>query len=174
MSKLESLRIAIIHEWFVNYSGSERVVEQILNLFPHADLFALVDFLEDSHRGYIHNKQVTTTFIQNLPFAKNKFRQYLPLMPLAIEQLDLSEYDLIISSSHAVAKGVLTSPHQLHISYVHSPIRYAWDLQHQYLQESNLEKGIKSWLARWILHQIRIWDTRTANGVDHFIANSQF
>ncbi len=174
MSKLESLRIAIIHEWFVNYSGSERVVEQILNLFPHADLFALVDFLEDSHRGYIHNKQVTTTFIQKLPFAKNKFRQYLPLMPLAIEQLDLSEYDLIISSSHAVAKGVLTSPHQLHISYVHSPIRYAWDLQHQYLQESNLEKGIKSWLARWILHQIRIWDTRTANGVDHFIANSQF
>ena len=174
MSKLESLRIAIIHEWFVNYSGSERVVEQILNLFPHADLFALVDFLEDSHRGYIHNKQVTTTFIQNLPFAKNKFRQYLPLMPLAIEQLDLSEYDLIISSSHAVAKGVLTSPHQLQISYVHSPIRYAWDLQHQYLQESNLEKGIKSWLARWILHQIRIWDTRTANGVDHFIANSQF
>jgi len=174
MSKLESLRIAIIHEWFVNYSGSERVVEQILNLFPHADLFALVDFLEDSHRGYIHNKQVTTTFIQKLPFAKNKFRQYLPLMPLAIEQLDLSPYDLIISSSHAVAKGVLTSPHQLHISYVHSPIRYAWDLQHQYLQESNLEKGIKSWLARWILHQIRIWDTRTANGVDHFIANSQF
>jgi len=174
MSKLESLRIAIIHEWFVNYSGSERVVEQILNLFPHADLFALVDFLEDSHRGYIHNKQVTTTFIQKLPFAKNKFRQYLPLMPLAIEQLDLSLYDLIISSSHAVAKGVLTSPHQLHISYVHSPIRYAWDLQHQYLQESNLEKGIKSWLARWILHQIRIWDTRTANGVDHFIANSQF
>jgi glycosyltransferase involved in cell wall biosynthesis len=174
MSKLESLRIAIVHEWFVNYSGSERVVEQILNLFPHADLFAVVDFLEDSQRGYIQHKQVTTTFIQKLPFAKTKFRQYLPLMPLAIEQLDLSKYDLIISSSHAVSKGVLTSPHQLHISYVHSPIRYAWDLQHQYLQESNLEKGIKSWIARWILHQIRLWDTRTANGVDRFIANSQF
>jgi glycosyltransferase involved in cell wall biosynthesis len=174
MSNLENTRIAIVHEWFVNYAGSERVVEQILNLFPHADLFAVVDFLDDSKRGFIQNKKVTTTFIQNLPFAKIKFRQYLPLMPLAIEQIDLSAYDLIISSSHAVAKGVLTSPNQLHISYVHSPIRYAWDLQHQYLQESNLEKGFKSWIARWILHQIRLWDYRTANGVDLFIANSQF
>ena len=174
MPNLENLKIAIVHEWFVTYAGSERVVEQILNLFPHADLFAVVDFLNDSQRGFIQNKPVKTTFIQKLPFAKAKFRQYLPLMPLAIEQLDLSAYDLIISSSHAVAKGVLTSPHQLHISYVHSPIRYAWDLQHQYLKESNLERGIKSWIARWILHQIRIWDTRTANGVDLFVANSQF
>ena len=174
MPKLENLKIAIAHEWFVTYAGSERVVEQILNIFPHADLFAVVDFLDDSQRGFIQNKKVTTTFIQKLPFAKTKFRQYLPLMPLAIEQLDLSAYDLIISSSHAVAKGVLTAPHQLHISYVHSPIRYAWDLQHQYLKESNLERGIKSWIARWILHQIRIWDTRTANGVDLFIANSKF
>ena len=172
--RIENLRIAIVHEWFVSYAGSERVVEQILNLFPYADLFAVVDFLDDSQRGFIQNKKATTTFIQNLPFAKTKFRQYLPLMPLAIEQLDLSVYDLIISSSHAVAKGVLTSPHQLHISYVHSPIRYAWDLQHQYLKESNLEKGLKSWMARWILHQVRIWDSRTANGVDLFIANSEF
>jgi glycosyltransferase involved in cell wall biosynthesis len=174
MPNLENLKIAIVHEWFVTYAGSERVVEQILNLFPHAHLFAVVDFLNDSQRGFIQNKPVKTTFIQKLPFAKTKFRQYLPLMPLAIEQLDLSAYDLIISSSHAVAKGVLTSPHQLHISYVHSPIRYAWDLQHQYLKESNLERGIKSWIARWILHQIRIWDTRTANGVDLFVANSEF
>jgi glycosyltransferase involved in cell wall biosynthesis len=174
MSKLENLKIAIIHEWFVTYAGSERVVEQILNLFPHADLFAVVDFLNDSQRGFIQNKKVTTTFIQNIPFSKTKFRKYLPLMPLAIEQLDLSAYDLIISSSHAVAKGVLTAPHQLHISYMHSPIRYAWDLQHQYLKESNLDRGIKSWIARWILHQIRIWDTRTANGVDLFLANSKF
>ena len=174
MSNLENIRIAIVHDWFVNYAGSERVVEQILNLFPHADLFAVVDFLDEEKRGFIQNKPVTTTFIQKFPFAKTKFRQYLPLMPLAIEQLDLSAYDLIISSSHAVAKGVLTSPNQLHISYVHSPIRYSWDLQHQYLKESNLEKGFKSWIARWILHQIRLWDYRTANGVDLFIANSQF
>jgi glycosyltransferase involved in cell wall biosynthesis len=174
MPNLENLKIAIVHEWFVTYAGSERVVEQILNLFPHADLFAVVDFLNNSQRGFIQNKPVQTTFIQKLPFAKAKFRQYLPLMTLAIEQLDLSAYDLIISSSHAVAKGVLTAPHQLHISYVHSPIRYAWDLQHQYLKESNLERGIKSWIARWILHQIRIWDTRTANGVDLFVSNSEF
>jgi glycosyltransferase involved in cell wall biosynthesis len=171
---LEQLKVAIVHEWFVNYAGSERVVEQILELLPHADLFAVVDFLEPSQRGFIQYKEVQTTFIQNLPFAKTKFRQYLPLMPLAIEQLDLSAYDLVISSSHAVAKGVLTAPHQLHIAYVHSPMRYAWDLQHQYLREANLTRGLKGWLARWILHQLRIWDSRTANGVDLFIANSNF
>lgn len=95
-------------------------------------------------------------------------------MPLAVEQLDVSSHDVIISSSHAVAKGILTGPDQLHISYVHSPIRYAWDLQHQYLRESGLNKGLKGLLAKIILHKIRLWDTRTANGVDHFIANSKF
>jgi glycosyltransferase involved in cell wall biosynthesis len=171
---LEHLKVAIAHEWLVDYSGSERVLEQILNLFPHADLFAVVDFLPSDCRGFIQNKSVQTSFIQQLPFAQRHFRSYLPLMPIAIEQFDLSEYDLVISSSHAVAKGVITSPDRLHIAYVHSPIRYAWDLQHQYLRESGLEQGIRSWLARWILHQIRLWDVRTANGVDHFIANSEF
>jgi glycosyltransferase involved in cell wall biosynthesis len=171
---LEQLRVAVVHEWLVDYSGSERVLEQILLLFPQADLYAIVDFLPDQLRGFIQHKPVRTSFIQALPFARTKFRQYLPLMPLAIEQFDLSRYDLVISSSHAVAKGVLTGPDQLHISYIHSPIRYAWDLQHQYLKESGLEKGVKSWLARWLLHQIRLWDTRTANGVDLLIANSAF
>jgi glycosyltransferase involved in cell wall biosynthesis len=133
-----------------------------------------VDFLPNASRDFILNKKVKTTFIQKLPFAKKKYRSYLPLMPLAIEQLDLSSYDLVISSSYAVAKGVITGPDQLHISYVHSPIRYAWDLQHQYLKESGMTKGIKGWVARYILHKIRIWDCRTANGVDHFIANSKF
>lgn len=95
-------------------------------------------------------------------------------MPLAIEQLDVSCHDVVISSSHAVAKGVLTGPDQLHISYVHSPIRYAWDLQHQYLRETGLDKGVKGALARLLLHKIRNWDYRTANSVDHYIANSQF
>ena len=95
-------------------------------------------------------------------------------MPLAIEQLDLSKYDLVISSSHCVAKGILTGPNQVHISYVHSPIRYAWDLQHQYLKEAGLTKGLKGWIAKIILHYMKIWDTRTSNGVDYFIANSQF
>ena len=122
------MRIAIVHDWLVTYAGAERVLEAMLDCFPDADLFSLVDFLPEGQRNFIRNKPVTTSFIQKLPFARHKYRTYLPLMPLAIEQFDLSGYDLVLSSSHAVAKGVLTGPDQLHISYVHSPIRYAWDL----------------------------------------------
>lgn len=168
------MKIAIVHEWFASYAGSEKVVEQILNIFPEAEIFSLVDFIPENKRDFLKNKKVTTSFIQRLPFAKKKFRNYLPLMPIAIEQFDLSKYDVIISSSHAVAKGVITGPNQLHISYVHSPIRYAWDLQHQYLKEEGLTKGIKGSLIRYILHKIRMWDVRTANGVDYFVANSKY
>lgn len=168
------MRIAIIHDWLVTYAGAERVLEQMLICFPDADLFSLVDFLPSGKRDFIMNKSVKTSFIQRLPKAKTKYRSYLPLMPLAIEQFDLSGYDLIISSSHAIAKGVLVGPNQLHICMCYSPIRYAWDLQHQYLRESNLANGVKGWLARWMLHRIRLWDSRTANGVDHFIAISHF
>ena len=168
------MKIAIVHDWLVIYAGAERVLEQLLLLFPQADLFSVVDFLPDGQRGFLQGKRASTTFIQDLPFSRTKYRQYLPLMPLAIEQLDLSQYDLVLSSSHAVAKGVLTGPDQLHICLCYSPIRYAWDLQHQYLQESGLAKGIKGWLAKLLLHYIRIWDYRTANGVDQFIAISHF
>lgn len=168
------MKIAIIHDWLVTYAGAEKVLEQILLIYPEADIFSLVDFIDENQRGFILDKKVNTTFIQKLPLSKNKYRNYLPLMPLAIEQLDVSKYDVIISSSHAVAKGVITGPNQLHISYVHSPIRYAWDLQHQYLRESGLTKGLKSWFVKWQLHKIRNWDYRTANGVDVFISNSNF
>jgi glycosyltransferase involved in cell wall biosynthesis len=169
------MRIAVVHEWFTTLAGSERVVEQILQLYPRADVFAVVaDPDVVAATPWLRDRRLRTTFIQRLPFARRRFRAYLPLMPLAVEQLDLSGYDLVISSAHAVSKGVLTGPDQLHISYVHSPIRYAWDLQHQYLRESNLERGPKSWLARWMLHRIRLWDHRTAAGVDHFVANSRF
>ena len=168
------MKIAIIHDWLVTYAGAERVLEQMLNIYPEADLFSIVDFIPEDSRGFILNKPVTTSFIQKLPFAKSKYRSYLPLMPLAIEQFDLSSYNLIISSSHAVAKGVITGPNQIHICMCYSPIRYAWDLQHQYLKESGLNKGLKGWLAKWFLHKIRIWDLRTVNGVDEFIAISDF
>lgn len=168
------MKVAIVHEWFSSYAGSEKVVEQILRCYPDADLYSVCDFLKPSERGFLKNKHVTTTFIQKLPWAKKKFQSYLPLMPLAIEQLDMSSYDVIISSSHAVSKGVITGPDQLHISYVHSPIRYAWDFQHQYLREAGLTRGFKAWVARYFLHKIRLWDCRTANGVNRFIANSQF
>ncbi len=168
------MKIAIVHEWFDSYAGSEKVLEQMLKVYPEADLFAVVDFLPQNKRWFIQNKNVTTTFIQKLPKAKNKFRKYLPLMPLAIEQLDLRKYDLVISNSHCVAKGVITGPNQLHISYVHSPIRYAWDLQQQYLEEVNLQHGLKGWVAKIILHYMRLWDYRTGNNVDYFISNSKY
>lgn len=170
----DSLRIAVVHEWLVEYAGSERVVEQILKIFPAADLFAVVDFLPAEARKMLGDRDVTTTFIQNMPFARRKYRSYLPLMPLAVEQLDLSAYDIVISSSHAVAKGVITGPDQLHISYVHTPMRYAWDLQHQYLKDSGLDRGVRGWLARWLLHRLRAWDYLSAQRVDRFVANSEF
>lgn len=168
------MKVAIVCDWLVTYAGAERVLEQILEIYPEADLFAVVDFIKPAERGFIKNKTVATTFIQKLPKAKTKYRSYLPFMPIAIEQLDVSAYDLVISSSHCVAKGVLTGPNQIHISYVHSPIRYAWDLQHQYLRESGLDHGLKGKVAKAVLHYMRMWDVRTSNGVDYFIANSQF
>lgn len=166
--------ISIVTDWLVTYAGAEKVITEMLKIFPQSELFAVIDFLNDDARAKMLNKHAHTTFIQNFPFAKKKYRNYLPFMPLAIEQLDISDYDIVLSSSHAVAKGVLTGPDQLHISYVHSPVRYAWDLQHQYLKELGLNKGIKSLIIRWLLHKIRMWDYRTANGVDHFVANSNF
>lgn len=168
------MKVAVIHDWLVTYGGADRVLEQILACYPQADLFSLVDFLPAELRGFVLNKHAKTSFVQHLPFARSSFRHYLPLMPLAMEQLDLSSYELVISNSHSVAKGVLTSPDQLHVCYCHSPMRYAWDLQHQYMQESRFGRGITGWLTRYVLHRIRIWDVRTSVSVDKFIANSEF
>ena len=168
------MKIAIVHDWLVTYAVAERVLEQMLACYPKADVFSMVDFLPNGQSGFLQGKKAKTSFIQNLPWAQSKYRSYLPLMPLAVEQLDMSAYDVVISSSHAVAKGVLVGPDQLHVCMCYSPIRYAWDMQHQYLKESGLDSGIKGWLARWLLHKIRLWDVRTANGVDQFIAISKF
>lgn len=170
----DELKVGIVADWFITYAGSEKVVSEFLKVFPNADLYSVVDFLSADNRRKFNDKKIETTFIQKLPRAKKKYQAYLPLMPFAIEQLDVSKQNIVLSSSHAVSKGILTGPDQLHISYVHSPIRYAWDLQHQYLRESGLDHGLKGILAKWILHKMRMWDYRTANGVDHFIANSHF
>ncbi|HBR3293848.1 TPA: glycosyltransferase family 4 protein, partial [Klebsiella pneumoniae] len=167
-------KIALTADWLVSYAGAERVIKELIDLYPNLDLFSVVDFLSDESRTHFQGKRATTTFIQRLPKAETSYQKYLPLMPVAIEQLDVSAYDIVLSSSHAVAKGVLTGPDQMHISYVHSPIRYAWDLQHQYLREAKLDKGLKGIIAKYLLHKIRLWDYRTANGVNHFIANSHF
>jgi glycosyltransferase involved in cell wall biosynthesis len=169
------VKTAVVHEWFTALAGSEKVIEQFCKLYPEADLFAVyADATTVAKAEYLQGRAIQTSFIQNMPKAAKHYRNYLPLMPLAIEQFDLSAYDVVLSSAHAVAKGVLTGPDQLHISYVHSPMRYAWDLQHQYLREAGLTSGVKGWMTKGLLHWMRMWDHRTAAGVDHFVANSHY
>ena len=168
------IKVAIVHDWLVTYAGAERLLEEVINCFPEADLFAIVDFIPQNERGFLKHTPAKTSSIHTPPLSTKNYSAYLPFTPLAVEQFDLSGYDIVISSSHAVAKGVITGPDQLHISYVHSPMRYAWDLQHQYLKETGLVRGLQGWLAKRELHKLRMWDLRTANGVDHFLANSRF
>ncbi|WP_174298479.1 glycosyltransferase family 4 protein [Sphingomonas bacterium] len=168
------MKIAIIQDWLTLKGGAEAVLEQVMELFPQADLFCIVDFLPEHERGFLKGRRITTSFIQRLPRARKSYRSYLPLMPIAIEQLDVTGYDLVLSFSASVAKGVITGPEQLHICYTHSPIRYAWDLQHQYLAEANMTRSIKGMVARAILHYMRLWDIQSAHSTDHFIANSVF
>lgn len=169
------MKKALVHDWFSVYAGAEKCVESFTNIWDDFEVYSLIDYLSDDDREVIlKGKQVNTSFIQKLPKAKKSYRNYLPFFPLAVEQFDLTEYEVILSSSHAVAKGVLTRPDQLHISYVYSPIRYAWDLHFQYLRESGLDKGFKGWLAKYFLHKIRLWDVSTANRVDHYIAISHY
>jgi glycosyltransferase involved in cell wall biosynthesis len=169
-----STRVAVVHDWLTVHGGAERVLAAILECYPQAELFTLVDFLAPTERHFLGDRPIRTSFLQHLPFARRHYRRYLPLMPIAIESFDLSAFDLVISSSFCAAKGVLTGPDQLHVSYVHSPMRYAWDLQHQYLREHNLETGVRGFLTRKLLHDLRTWDCRTANGVDCFVGNSHF
>lgn len=166
------MRVAIVHDWLYTIGGAERVLQEMLHCFPDADVFCLFDFLSPEDRAKIGLKSTRQSFLQKLPMMKKAHRAFLPFMPLAIEQLDLSAYDLIISSSYAVAKGVITGPDQLHVSYVHSPIRYAWDLQHTYLARNG--NPLTTLLARPLLHRLRIWDARTAHGPDLLLANSHF
>jgi len=166
---------ALIHDWFSTYAGAEKCVESFTNVWDDFEIYGLIDFLSECDRDKIlKGKRAHTSFIGKLPFAKSKYRNYLPLFPLAIEQFDLSGYDVVLSSSHAVAKGVLTHSNQLHIAYIHTPIRYAWDLYHQYLRESGLDRGLKGVLAKYFLHKIRLWDAVSANRVDHYVANSRY
>ncbi|MBD2123708.1 glycosyltransferase [Trichocoleus sp. FACHB-262] len=168
------LKYALVHEWLTPKAtgGSELVVQEILQHID-ADPYALIDFESTNPESYLFKRQIGTTFLQYFPGARGGVQKYLPLLPLAIEQLDLRPYDVILSSSHAVAKGVLTGPHQLHICYCHTPMRYAWDLTFDYLRSSALGRGVLGWATRWLLHYLRQWDVLSANRVDYFIANSQ-
>ena len=168
------MKICLVHDWLTSYGGAELVLKTMLEIWPDAPIYTLVYNPEGSCKEIIQSTQVHGSFINKFKRAKRNHRTFLPLMPLAIEQFDLSGYDVVISSSHAVAKGVITGPDQLHISYVHTPIRYAWDLQHQYLTDAGLTRGLKGFMARALLHYIRLWDIRTVSGVDFYLANSHF
>tara|TARA_B110000977_G_C11049417_1_gene481781 strand:- start:68 stop:1210 length:1143 start_codon:yes stop_codon:yes gene_type:complete len=168
------MKVAIVHEWLTVIAGSESCFKVFTEIYPDADIFVLVSDEESVKKLDINPNRIKTSFIQRLPKSKTKWKNYLPFFPFAVEQFDLSEYDLIISSSHAVAKGVITNANQIHICYIYSPIRYAWDLYHQYLSEANLNEGIKGFIAKLILHYIRLWDFSTANRVDEFIPISKY
>jgi len=166
------MKIAIVHDWLVTNAGAEKVLKAVIEIYPAADIFSLVDFLDTEDRqDVLSGKTTNRSFIQKMPFSKKLFRNYLPLFPKAIESLDLSSYDLIISSSWAVAKGIKKTDKQLHICYCHTPIRYAWDLQEEYT--ANL-KGLKKFLVKRSLEYIKKWDIKTSISVDFYIANSNF
>lgn len=168
------MKVAIVHDWLTTWAGAEKALAELLNCFPQAEIFTIVNFLEEGTIPALNRRVIHTSFIQRMPFARKRYRQYLPLMPLAIEQFDLKGFDLILSSSHAVAKGVISDPSAVHICYCYSPMRYAWDMQHQYLRQSGKAKGVMSWLMRWQLHRLRQWDYISAQRVDHFIAISSY
>jgi glycosyltransferase involved in cell wall biosynthesis len=167
------MRIAIVHDWLDTWGGSELALSELLALFPDADLFTLVDFMAPSDRARLGSRVIRTSFIQRLPFARSAFRRYLPLFPRAIERFDVSPYELVLSSSHAVAKGVRTSRAQLHICYCYTPMRYAWDLQDQYLRQVGIDLGVAGRVARGSLAHLRQWDRAASRRVDHFVAISQ-
>lgn len=167
------VRTAVVHDWLDTCGGAEQVLEQMLVCYPDADVFALVDFLPEADRGILRGCKVTTSFIQNLPGAQTYFRYYLPLMPWAMSRLDLSGYDLVLSSSWAFAKAAKTAATQVHVSYIHTPIRYAWELRDTYLQRG-LASSVMRWAARHLLDRLRRWDINTAQQGGQLIANSRF
>jgi len=162
------MRVAIVHYWLVNFRGGERVVEALCEMFPQADLFTHV-YVPERMSEKINEHRVITTFIARLPLAHRWYQNYLPLMPIALEQLDLRDYDLVISSESGPAKGVLTRPGTLHVCYCHTPMRYAWSMYRDYLENSGRAKRL---VLPWVMHRLRQWDQLTANRVDFFMANS--
>lgn len=167
-------RIAIVHDWLDTWRGGENVLAELIGEYPDADIFALVDFLPDSFRSRLRDKRVRTSFLQRVPLARRFFRLLLPLFPRAIESLDVSRYDIVISSSHAVAKGARTTPRQLHICYCYTPMRYAWDLREQYLAASHLGRGLRGAVAGHVLDRVQSWDRAASARVTRFIAISEY
>lgn len=166
----DTLKVAIVHYWLVTMRGGEKVVEALCELFPQADIFTHV-YDPDAMSPVIKRHKVTTSFIQKLPKASKRYQSYLPLMPLALEQFDLRDYDLIISSESGPAKGVITRPDALHICYCHTPMRYVWDMYHDYRSQAG---RLTRLIMPPLIHYLKMWDYASAGRVDHFVANSRF
>lgn len=164
------MKVAIVHYWLVGMRGGEKVLEQLCLMYPDADIYTHVHD-QGAISEILKRHNIRTTFINRLPFAKKKYQTYLPLMPMALEQLDLRGYDLVISSESGPAKGVITDPGSLHVCYCHSPMRYIWDMYQDYSQMTGFFKRL---LMKPMIHYLRVWDVTAASRVDLFIANSSF
>ena len=177
---LVDAKIALVHDWFLKDSiaGSEKVtlfIDKLLNKnYSQPSLFALTSNIEESKNNIFQNRIIKKSIIASFPFGKTKVQNYLPLLPFAIEQIDVRQYDLVISSSHAFAKGIITSPEQLHISYIHTPMRYAWDQMNTYLEQSKLSNFGFKIPIRYALYKLRQWDFLSSQRVDYLISNSNF
>lgn len=166
------MKIALVHDYLVQYGGAERVLEAFTELFPYAPIYTLIHDKE-AMRGMFEDKRIYTSFLQNLPFSRKRHRFFPPLMPLAIEQFDFSPYDIVLSDSSSYAKGIITRPETLHICYMHTPMRYAWDDCQKYTEDFGFPAFIKK-LVPFFMNPIRLWDKASADRVDHFLANSDF
>lgn len=166
------MKTAIVHEWLTGIGGSEKAAAAIYEIYP-SPIFTLVHNPVPFHGTAFEHATIHTSFIQKLPWAATRYRIYLPLFPLAVEQFDLAGYEVVISSSHAVAKGVLTDADQLHVCYCYTPIRYCWDLYHEYLREANLVRGLKGMAAKAVIHYLRLWDLAASARVDSYAAISR-
>ncbi len=168
-------RVAIVHDWLETPGGAELVLDELLALFPGAELFTMIDKRSPVNRGAsLSRVKVHTSWLQHMPGIKRSYRSWLPVMPLALRSLDVSAYDIVISNSHAVAKGIRTHARQLHLCYCLSPMRYAWDLKAQYLREAGLDRGAKAPLASAMLERMRRWDLANTSGVDAFATLSHY
>lgn len=166
------MRVALVHDYLNQYGGAERVLEAFTEIFPNAPIYTLI-YDPKQIRGVFSDKKIRTSFLQKVPFAKSKHRIFPLLMPIAVEQFDLSDYDVVLSDSTSFAKGVITRPETLHICYCHTPLRYAWDDSHKYIEEFGLPRPIKT-LVPFFMNYIRLWDKEAALRVDKFLCNSHF
>lgn len=166
------LNVAFVQDWLVDFGGAERCLDALCAQYPSAPIHTLFFDPRQFQDSAIAGRPVHTTFLDR-PFFKKRYRSFLALYPLAVEQLDTGEPDVVVSFSHSVAHGALVRSDVLHLCYCHTPVRYAWDLTHPYLRMAGLERGVRGWVAKGVLHYLRVWDAAAAGRVDAYVANSR-